>query len=140
MTAVPDRGWRLRLAWGASAPVWGSGVLYCHTVVRYSGLAEVGGQGGGIHNDGLLTLTTSIVAHTTTTNCAGSITITSMGHNLASDGSCRLTDVTDQEHTVPRRHSLASNGGPTQTHALQADSPAIDAGDPTGCPDALGTT
>ena len=28
---------------------------------------------------------------------------------------------------------LKNNGGPTQTHALLAGSPAIDAGDPGGC-------
>ena len=30
---------------------------------------------------------------------------------------------------------LQNNGGPTQTHALVAGSPAIDAGDPGGCRD-----
>jgi len=34
----------------------------------------------------------------------------------------------------PRLGPLASNGGPTQTHALLADSPAIDAGDPNFTP------
>jgi len=34
---------------------------------------------------------------------------------------------------------LQNNGGPTQTHALVAGSPAIDAGDPGGCLDNLGT-
>ncbi len=33
---------------------------------------------------------------------------------------------------------LQDNGGPTQTQALLADSPAIDAGDPSGCTDDLG--
>ena len=33
---------------------------------------------------------------------------------------------------------LQDNGGPTQTQALLADSPAIDAGDPSGCADDLG--
>ena len=33
---------------------------------------------------------------------------------------------------------LKNNGGPTQTHALVAGSPAIDAGDPGGCRDNSG--
>jgi hypothetical protein len=33
---------------------------------------------------------------------------------------------------------LQNNGGPTQTHALVAGSPAIDAGDPSGCRDSTG--
>jgi hypothetical protein len=34
---------------------------------------------------------------------------------------------------------LQNNGGPTQTHALVAGSPAIDAGNPNGCLDSTGT-
>ena len=34
---------------------------------------------------------------------------------------------------------LKNNGGPTQTHALVAGSPAIDAGNPSGCRDNAGT-
>ena len=33
---------------------------------------------------------------------------------------------------------LQNNGGPTQTHALVAGSPAIDAGNPNGCRDNAG--
>ena len=33
----------------------------------------------------------------------------------------------------PLLGTLADNGGPTETHALQAGSPAIDAADPAGC-------
>jgi hypothetical protein len=33
-----------------------------------------------------------------------------------------------------RRSALADNGGNTLTHALQAGSPAINAGDNVGCP------
>jgi hypothetical protein len=38
----------------------------------------------------------------------------------------------------PMLEALADNGGPTHTHALKADSPAVDAGDPDGCKDAEG--
>jgi len=39
---------------------------------------------------------------------------------------------------APGIGSLADNGGPTETHALLAGSPALDAGDPSGCVDASG--
>ncbi len=38
----------------------------------------------------------------------------------------------------PALSPLASNGGPTRTHAIAADSPAVDAGDPEGCRDTAG--
>ncbi len=38
----------------------------------------------------------------------------------------------------PKLGTLADNGGPTQTHALLAGSPAIDTGNPSGCTDQFG--
>ena len=46
---------------------------------------------------------------------------------MDSDGSCQLTQPTDQSNTDPRLVHMEENGGPTPTHALQATSPAIDA-------------
>ncbi|MCU1599736.1 MAG: hypothetical protein JWO22_445 [Frankiales bacterium] len=59
--------------------------------------------------------------------------IRSLGHNLASDGSCFLTATGDRPGTDPRLGKLAANGGPTWTQALTAGSPAIDGA--MGCPD-----
>ncbi len=103
------------------------------------------GQGGGIDNRfaGTATLTNTIVAG----NTAGSGpdlsgTITSGGHNLvgASDGSSGLTDGVDGDLVGtgtalidPMLGALSDNGGPTQTMALRAGSPAIDAGDDGAC-------
>jgi hypothetical protein len=53
---------------------------------------------------------------------------------LDSDGTCGLGAAGDLPSTNPQLGALADNGGPTQTHALLAGSPAIDAGDNTGCP------
>ena len=48
---------------------------------------------------------------------------------LTDDGSCRaLSDPTDVTNTDPLLLPLADNGGPTPTHRLAPDSPAIDAG------------
>jgi hypothetical protein len=60
--------------------------------------------------------------------------IQSEGHNLASDDSCFLTATGDLPNRNPLLGPLADNGGPTDTEALLAGSPAIDAGATQGCP------
>jgi hypothetical protein len=64
--------------------------------------------------------------------------IVSLGHNIASDASCDLTQPSDQPSTDPLLGplSVASNGD--WTHSPMPDSPAIDGGDPAGCRDASG--
>jgi uncharacterized repeat protein (TIGR01451 family) len=68
-------------------------------------------------------------------NCgrAGGGAIITLGHNLENGSTCMLTDPTDI-HANPLLGPLANNGGPTDTHALLAGSPAIDAGDSANCP------
>jgi predicted outer membrane repeat protein len=65
------------------------------------------------------------------------------GHNLIGDGtgSTGFTNGTNgdlvgtaDKPIDPRLAPLANNGGPTQTHALRAGSPAIDAGDNANAP------
>jgi len=87
-------------------------------------------NGGGIWNfGGTITLTNSIVsgntAVTPSDDCAGSIT--SLGHNLASDASCAFAGAGDLNSTDPLLGPLQNNDGETETHALLAGSPAIDA-------------
>ena len=76
-----------------------------------------------------MTLRNSIVsgntAATPSGDCAGSIT--SLGHNLASDASCAFAGAGDLNSTDPSLGPLQNNGGETETHALLAGSPAIDA-------------
>src|SRR5207247_2178651 len=67
-------------------------------------------------------------------NCAGSGFV-SLGHNISSDGSCELTAAGDLTDTDPKLGPLENNGGLTATQALLPASPAIDAGDDSGCPD-----
>ena len=77
----------------------------------------------------------SIVAGNTAdsgSNCSGGVT--SAGHNLDSGVVCGFSAPGDLSSTDPTLGPLQDNGGPTPTHALLADSPAIDAGDPVGCP------
>jgi len=71
-------------------------------------------------------------------DCDG-LSVTSLGHNLDSDGTCFTGAVTgDKPSTEPILGPLADNGGPTETHALLPGSPAIDMGDPAGCFDTDG--
>ena len=68
-------------------------------------------------------------------DCAG--LLTSNGNNLMRVVNC---NVNGSAPTVanPLLGPLQNNGGPTQTHALLAGSPAIDGGDPSGCLDQFG--
>ena len=80
-----------------------------------------------------VTLKNTIVANSVAGgNCSG--TIVSQGYNLDSANTCAFTGPGDRIATNPNLGPLASNGGPTQTHALLSGSPAIDAGTATGAP------
>ena len=74
---------------------------------------------------------TIIAGKTEGENCAG--TLSSDGYNLASDATCGITHGGDKENTDPMLGPLAENGGPTQTRALLAGSPAIDSAS-SDCP------
>jgi beta-glucanase (GH16 family) len=66
-------------------------------------------------------------------HAAGTVHLTSGGHNVVQDGSCSPA-ASDQVVGDAGIGALASNGGPTLTHALLPGSPALDAGDDTACP------
>jgi beta-glucanase (GH16 family) len=59
--------------------------------------------------------------------------VISGGHNIVQDDSCNPA-ASDQIGADAKLGPLADNGGPTQTHALQAGSPAIDAADAAASP------
>jgi hypothetical protein len=93
--------------------------------------------GGGINNGGAATLQNSVVANSTEGgNCSG--TMTSNGYNLSSDGTCNFNGPGDLNNTDPKLGQLGNYGGPTLTIPLLSGSPAIDAGNPSGCTDGLG--
>jgi hypothetical protein len=72
------------------------------------------------------------------TNAQGTVTITSLGYNLSSDDAGGfLTAIGDQINTDPMLGPLQDNGGPTFTHGLLTNSPAIDRGDPSFTPPPL---
>jgi hypothetical protein len=83
---------------------------------------------------GTLELRNTIVAGDgTSANFAAGFfgTFGSLGYNLSSDdGGGFLTAPGDLTNTDPRLGPLQDNGGPTETMALLAGSPALNAGDP----------
>ena len=95
-----------------------------------------GNSAGGIVNGGTATLQNSIVGNNAGINCSG--TITSHGYNLSSDDTCKLDGRGDLNNHDPLLGPLQNNGGPTETMALLPGSPAIDAGNPSGCTDGQG--
>jgi len=96
---------------------------------------SVGTYGGGFSNFATINFKNSILADNDIPNCgnAGG-SLTSQGYNLDSADSCGFTSTGDLINTDPQLGALGNNGGLTQTHALPAGSPAIDAGTNTDCP------
>lgn len=98
-------------------------------------------NGGGLHVTGAtlqsVLLKNSLLAKNSPSDCSQEVasSIGSQGYNLADDSSCNLIAIGDKPNTDPNLGSLASNGGPTQTHALPAGSQALDMADPSGCTD-----
>jgi hypothetical protein len=88
-------------------------------------------RAGGLWNfGGSLSLANTLISFNTAVNlspnCDGSIT--SLGSNLSNDAGCGLNPgLGDLINTDPLLDPLADNGGPTETHALRAGSPAINA-------------
>ena len=89
--------------------------------------------GGAIHNSDTLNIVNTILADSPSGgNCDG--TITDYGNNIEDINTCGFGP-TSWPNTDPLLAPLEDNGGPTWTHALLVDSPAIDNADPHFCPD-----
>jgi hypothetical protein len=119
--------------------------LYNATVAYNTADADNNGAGDGgglMRASGTVALQNSILGANSdrggqADDCAGALL--SQGYNLIQDSSgCTLTGTTDIAGQPPLLGALAENGGPTLTHALLPDSPALDAGNPAGCRDAQG--
>ncbi len=121
----------------------GSTSLFNATVTKNKANTDNSGSGlgGGVSNGGTFYFSNSILAANYSVspgpilnfdNCYG--TLNSQGYNIMDDTStCTVNGSVTV--TSPNLGSLQNNGGDTQTHALLASSPAIDAGNPTGCQD-----
>jgi hypothetical protein len=103
-------------------------------------VSDNSGGAGGIHYEGygVTSITSSILAGNTglgVQDVSGSGQLVSGGYNVignkgSSSGWDPKTDQTDVDPLLETK-GLQDNGGPTQTIALQAESPAIGKGDPS---------
>jgi CSLREA domain-containing protein len=124
---------------GNGAPSAGGGAIHhtggnvTATHVTFSGNSA--SQGGALNQASPTNTTlksTILAAGPGGGACSG--TPGSAGNNIDSDGTCGLAGPGDRSGVDPLLGPLAANGGPTQTHALLAGSPAIDAADAATCP------
>jgi hypothetical protein len=86
------------------------------------GNRAVGGTGGN-SSGSVIFFANSITAGGSPTNCEPGSHVSASG-SISSDGTC--FNEASQENIDPKLGALADNGGPTDTHALLAGSPAID--------------
>jgi CSLREA domain-containing protein len=139
---------------GNHSAVNGGGVLLIAQSLFRTGNATIAANttadaGGAIFNAGnqiregdvFVELANTIVAGNVAagapSGCAGPappISYATRGHNIDNTAGCRLIGPGDRVNTDAALAPLASNGGPTATHAIGVDSPARDAGDPAICP------
>lgn len=136
---------------GNSAASFGGGIFNANygsttpLLLSYSTIANNNAAtGGGIYGDLIFILqilesntafeSTIVANNPTGGNCAGAGIRTSNGNNLDSANTCGFASVGDLINTNPLLGALANNGGSTFTHALLTGSPAINAGNNTGCP------
>ena len=121
--------------------------LFNVTITNNQADDKSGGQGvgGGVFNsnNGTFNFQNTILAGNFETldfvltpgECDG--TINSIGSNLMTMADCTVSGSAPIIGN-PNLGPLKNNGGPTQTHALLAGSPAIDAGNTGGCRDEFG--
>lgn len=106
-----------------------------NSTVAYNQKTYSHGTGGiGAFSDAAMYCKNTIVAHNEGYECSTNSNWVSQGYNLSSDTWCSFTQTTDLQNTDPLLAPLADYGGAALTHALLTGSPAIDAGDNSGCP------
>jgi CSLREA domain-containing protein len=90
--------------------------------------------GGGIYKVGDVTFQNTIIDDSANGNCISiASAFITLGNNISSDGTCDLSDPSDQENTDPLLAPFADNGGGMFTHALLPGSPALDYANNIGC-------
>lgn len=115
------------------------GIMSLANVTIANNMAATAGGAIFIYNEGFMDTENSLMAG----NMAGGLinscsvpaySITSYGYNLTDDANtCGLNATGDISGVNALLGLLQDNGGSTRTHALQAGSPAVDAGNPAGC-------
>lgn len=135
---------------GGIAAIYGSPFLVFNSTIAFNQASDFGGGAvGNVAGSSAPILFSTIVANNQAPNGAGlapgypftPFTLTG-SNNIVIASSADVTLPADTLFDDPRLDALAPNGGPTETHALAADSPAIDTGinnfpvtyDQRGCP------
>jgi len=124
---------------------FGGGVAYSNnndslsSLIAFTTIASnstLTGQGSNVASDALpLAFASSLIADPIGVNASGTNFLAGPGNiqsasfNLDSDGSGGFSSLGDQSNVDPRIGPLANYGGPVQTRALLAGSPAIDGSD-----------
>jgi len=119
----------------AAAAPFKPGMLLDFVTIAGNEAATFGGAGIGDAGDAaVLQIHNSIIANKPTNggkNCfVFATTIGSLGFNVEDANDCQLTKTGDRPSTDPALGALKDNGGPTQTMALAAGTPAVDVADP----------
>jgi hypothetical protein len=122
-----------------------SGVINIHhsTITSNTASSLSGGRTGGVDNNssGTINISNTIVAGNLRDGVPNDFDsegiVNSLGHNLIGTGGNDFGAIGDQvgSRTSPLNaglDDLANNGGPTMTHSLLANSPALDAGASAG--------
>lgn len=111
---------------GGGIVLRGSGNL---TVENSTVAFNAADKGGGISNQSTMTLTSVLVANNSAPAGPDVVGLFSANFSLFGISSgATITGANNLTNVDPLLSALADNGGPTRTHALQAGSPAIDAG------------
>jgi hypothetical protein len=114
------------------------------TITSNQGGTAATNAGGLLATAGTISVLNSILAANTVSsgtpsNCSGGALITSLGNNIESATDCGFTTTGDHQNTDPGFLSGISDfGGSTDTFALKATSPAVDA-IPPGSPGCSGS-
>ena len=89
----------------------------------------VAGANSSISVRNTIVASNTVSSGATASNCSGGALITSLGHNLETASDCGFKSTGDLENTDPQFLSggVSDTGGNTDTIALAANSPAVDA-------------
>jgi hypothetical protein len=123
-----------------------SGTLRLANATLSGNSASAGIPGGNLDGTGAgMTITDSIISGgggtTGSENCSfGDSHMPASSYDIEDRNQCGFTGIGDQHNANPLLGALQNNGGPTQTMALPANSPAVDHGNPSGCPNPPGGT
>lgn len=117
----------------------GDGIYNAAQTVKLHSVTISGNEGFGLKNvGGTVEIANTLIAQNNAGDCSNNATLTDLGYSLVQKpGACVLAG-TDITNVYPFLGYFNPNGGPTYTTELYNRSPAIDAGNPTGCNDADG--